>query len=285
MYEIEQKSFEVSGFKIAYTETGAKDGRVLFCVHGLLSNGRDYDFLAREMAARGYRVIAMDLPGRGSSDCFDDYSLYSPPSYIHFCHALLNHVCAGKPFDWFGVSLGGMIGMAMINIEGLKMERLILVDVGAEISGDALNMVAQIAKAPPVYHSYEAAKQALRRRCASWGINDPAIWEHLEKYNIIKDRQGMFAFHYDPAIAKALPAINESVQLWDLWRQIKQPVLLIRGGQSMLLSAETALKMRFEYSGKSFDMVTFNACGHVPNMMQKDHIDALSSWLGSAHKK
>jgi len=285
MYEIKQKKFEVSGFKIAYTDMGAEYGRVLFCVHGLLSNARDYDFLALELAEKGYRIISIDLPGRGKSDRLDDPSLYAPPSYIHFCHALINHVTAGKPFDYFGVSLGGMLGMALSSLSDIKMERLILVDVGAEISGDALNMVAQIAKVPPVYNSIDAAKQALRRRCASWGINEPYIWEHLEKYNIVENKQGMFAFHYDPAIGSALPAINETIQMWDLWRQIKQPTLLIRGGLSMLLTVETAMKMRDNYKGKSFDLITFNPCGHVPNMMQKDHIEALSSWLGVANKK
>ena len=285
MYEIKQKIFEISGFKISYTDTGAKYGRVLFCVHGLLSNSRDYDFLALELAEKGYRVVSIDLPGRGKSDHFKDPSLYAPQSYIHFCHALINHVTKGRHFDYFGVSLGAMLGMALSNLSDIKMERLILVDVGAEISGDALNIVAQIAKSPPVCHSYDAARQALHRRCLSWGINEEYIWQHLEKHNILKNKQGMYVFHYDPAIGRALPRINETVKMWDLWQQIKQPTLLIRGGLSMLLTVETAMKMRETYKGKDFDLITFNSCGHVPNMMQKDHIKVLSSWLGVANKK
>ena len=78
MYEIVEKTLDVNGLTISYTDTGAPDGRVLFCVHGLLSNGRDYDFLAQHMAARGYRVIAMDLPGRGKSGWFTDRAHYAP---------------------------------------------------------------------------------------------------------------------------------------------------------------------------------------------------------------
>ena len=46
---------------MAYTEWGAADNpRVLVCVHGLTRLGRDFDRLARAMAAE-YRVFARTL--------------------------------------------------------------------------------------------------------------------------------------------------------------------------------------------------------------------------------
>jgi pimeloyl-ACP methyl ester carboxylesterase len=51
-------------------------------VHGLTRNGRDFDFLARRLAAKGIRVIAPDLPGRGRSEWVTDASDYATPLYL-----------------------------------------------------------------------------------------------------------------------------------------------------------------------------------------------------------
>ena len=54
--------------RMAYLEWGSRDNpRVLVCVHGLTRCARDFDFLARKLAAR-YRVVCPDLAGRGDSD-------------------------------------------------------------------------------------------------------------------------------------------------------------------------------------------------------------------------
>lgn len=282
MYEIEQHILDVGGFKIAYTDTGAKDGKVLFCVHGLLSNGRDYDFLAQVMADQGYRVIAMDLPGRGRSDYFTDQALYSPPSYIPFCLALIAHVTHGAAFDWLGVSLGGMLGMSLHNFEGVQIDRLIIVDIGAEISGAALDHVSALAKAPTVYKTKDEAITFFKKRCAAWGITDQRIWDHLIAHNIAQGADGDYVMHYDAAIGAALPDQNEAVDLWALWEHIKQPFLLIRGGQSVILPAATAEQMQALYTGPRMDMVVFDACGHVPNLMQIDHIETIARWLADS---
>ena len=282
MYEIKQKTLDVNNVKIAYTDTGPEDGRVLFCVHGLLSNSRDYDFLAQAAAKKGYRTVAVDLPGRGNSATFSDAELYTPQCYGPFCLALVNHVTGGDPFDWFGVSLGAMIGMGacITPTEGVNIGRFIMVDVGAEISGDALNIVAQLARAPSEFDTMVQAISVFENRCAAWGIGDnQEIWDHLFKHNILPKDSGGFRFHYDPLIAAPMKEDNEDVDLWPVWEQIKQRVLLIRGAKSILLPETVAHEMVQRYTGQKFDEIVFENCGHVPNMMQDDHIEALLNWL------
>lgn len=43
-------------------------GRPFLLVHGLASNARTWDGVARRLAARGHRVVAVDLRGHGESD-------------------------------------------------------------------------------------------------------------------------------------------------------------------------------------------------------------------------
>ena len=54
--------------RVAYVEWGALENpKVLVCVHGLTRNARDFDFVAMALE-RDYRVIAVDVVGRGRSD-------------------------------------------------------------------------------------------------------------------------------------------------------------------------------------------------------------------------
>ena len=95
MFEIVEKKLNVQGLDVAYTVCGPEGGRMVFCVHGLLSNGRDYDFLAQELAEKGYRCVAIDLPGRGKSQRFLLPKLYNPQAYLPYCIAVAQAERAG----------------------------------------------------------------------------------------------------------------------------------------------------------------------------------------------
>lgn len=283
--EVQQKSLPILGLEIAYTDTGPESGRVLFCVHGLLSNGRNYDALARTMAAQGFRVIAMDLPGRGKSGRFGEPGFYTLGAYLPFALELAKVITQGRPFDWLGVSLGGMIGMSLHNHADLKMERLILVDIGPEIPGPALDLVSGLAKAPTHYKTKEEAVSFLKKRCAAWGITDPAVWDHLIEHDIIAQPDGTWRMHYDPAIGATLKDQgNETLAFWELWEQIRQPLFLIRGGQSVILPKEIADRMQQDYKGVKIETLTFPFCGHVPNLMQPEQIEPLAAWLRASQR-
>ena len=276
---IRTKTRNIHGLEIGYTDTGPSDGRVLFAVHGLLSNGRDFDALALQLAEQGIRTIAIDLPGRGKSAWLPDKSLYTPPTYIPYCLDLVNHVTGGKPFDWLGVSLGGILGMSLHNLEGLKMERLLLVDIGPEIPAKGLNVVADIAMSPVVYETRDKAVAFLKRRCAAWGITNPEQWEHLISHDIIETQDGTFRLHYDPGIAQPMTRENETMQFWELWEQIKQPLFLLRGETSIILPSDVAQAMEERYHGASMTSATVPDCGHVPNLLDDRNINSIADWL------
>src|SRR4030088_267286 len=89
-----------SGFsKVAYVEWGPPDAQqVVLCVHGLTRTGRDFDFLARRLAARGIRTIAPDLPGRGRS-AWVSAAHYHTPLYLSAMSAVIARSGASS-VDW-----------------------------------------------------------------------------------------------------------------------------------------------------------------------------------------
>lgn len=97
-------SFTFEGHTLTYSDWGEGE-RALVLVHGLLMNRRMFDRLAPEMAARGNRVITVDLLGHGRSDRPVDMRLYNMPDFGRQIAALLDHMKLDRPVVG-GTSLG-----------------------------------------------------------------------------------------------------------------------------------------------------------------------------------
>ena len=62
--------------------------------------GRDFDWLARVLEER-YRVVCVDLPGRGQSDWLPVAADYQPSTYIQDMAALIARLDV-EQVDWIG---------------------------------------------------------------------------------------------------------------------------------------------------------------------------------------
>ncbi|MGI8462534.1 MAG: alpha/beta fold hydrolase [Solirubrobacterales bacterium] len=122
-------SFEYRSHRITYDEYGAGD-RVLVLTHGLLMNRRMYDGLGPEMAARGHRVICVDLLGHGRSDRPIDVQLYGMSSFADQLAALLDHLGLDEAVIG-GTSLGANVSLELTarhpdRVRGLFIEMPVL---------------------------------------------------------------------------------------------------------------------------------------------------------------
>src|SRR5258706_16085802 len=96
-------SLSVGGFhRIAYLDWGnPSSAHVTVCVHGLSRNCRDFDYLARELAAH-CRIVCMDVVGRGDSEWLADKSDYSFSTYLTDAAMLIARITAPRPPTFFG---------------------------------------------------------------------------------------------------------------------------------------------------------------------------------------
>lgn len=83
--------FEHHGQRLHF-ETYGEGPRVIVLVHGLLLNTRMQQPLAHELAARGNRVVLLDLLGHGRSDRPRDMWRYSMTAFGQQVIALLDHL-------------------------------------------------------------------------------------------------------------------------------------------------------------------------------------------------
>src|SRR2546430_1589310 len=114
----------LTGFhEVAYVDWGPADAGVpVLCVHGLSRQGRDFDYLAAELAGTGRRVICPDLVGRGRSGRLRDPDEYALPQYCADMNALVARLDA-KEGDWIGTALGGLIGIVLVGLPGNSIPR------------------------------------------------------------------------------------------------------------------------------------------------------------------
>jgi pimeloyl-ACP methyl ester carboxylesterase len=269
---------EGTGHRLAYHEWGGRDNRqVLFCAHGLTRNALDFAAIA-ERLSDDWRVIAVDLPGRGKSAWLERAGEYSTPVYLADVVALLDHLAIG-PVDWLGTSMGGILGMLMAGHFPDRVRRLVLNDVGAWIPAAGLRRILSYAGKTMRYASRPEAEAALRLTCATFGMRTEASWQMFFDASLVDAGDGAVRLAYDPAIVLSTGTEQEltDVDLGPVWKAVRCPALIVRGAESDILTRETAEAMRAGRGGVA--LVELEAAGHAPCLLEPDHIAAVERWL------
>ena len=265
---------------MVYREWGARDNpRVLVCVHGLARNGRDFDELARALAP-DYRVVCPDLVGRGRSDWLRDPAGYSIAQYVADLLVLIARLDVER-VDWLGTSLGGLVGMALASLDGAPIAHMVLNDVGPVIGGQALKRIGDYLGRAPLFDSLADAERYIRQVSAPFGALSDASWRQLTESSLRQRQDGRFEMRYDPAIAQSFQlAACTDIDLWPIYERIRCPTLLVRGGQSDLLSSQTAQAMAAR--GPRPRIVEVPGVGHAPMFMDQAQIAIVSDFLRAA---
>lgn len=97
-------TFTHRGQRLSYAEYGSGP-RTVVLLHGLLLSKRMHEPLARSLAARGNRVVTLDLLGHGESDRPRDMARYSMTAFGEQTIALLDHLALDEAVV-LGTSLG-----------------------------------------------------------------------------------------------------------------------------------------------------------------------------------
>lgn len=267
--------------RMAYWEWGdPANPRVLVCVHGLSRQGRDFDTLARDLAGT-WRVVCPDVVGRGQSDRLADPMGYAIPAYVADMVTLVARLGVER-VDWLGTSMGGLIGLGLASLPGSPVQKLVLNDVGPAIRPEALARIGTYLGQPAHWKTLDEAADALWQISQGFGPHTREQWLELTKPQLVPDGDG-FKPHYDPAIAVPFRAITPEIAaageaaLWAGYDRLAIPVLLIRGAESDLLSAETAHAMT--QRGPKARLVEFAGVGHAPMLVQPEQRQAVKDFL------
>ena len=112
-------------------------GKPILCIHGITANCRCWDTLAESLTPE-YHVMALDLRGRGQSD--KPSNGYALEYHLQDINCLLDDLGLERAVI-MGHSLGAFIGLAFAAEYSERVDRLILVDGGGDLSKGQMEKV------------------------------------------------------------------------------------------------------------------------------------------------
>ncbi|MBC7455251.1 MAG: alpha/beta hydrolase [Massilia sp.] len=283
--------------RMAYKEWGDADNpNVLVCVHGVTRVSDDFDALARALSDH-YRVVCPDVVGRGRSGRLRNPQLYQIAQYVSDMVALIARVTtqadtdagadadadAGGAVDWFGTSMGGLIGMALASLPGNPIRKLVLNDIGPTLDPVALRRIGDYIAQDVRFDSFADGAAFVREMSAPFGQHSDAEWHKLAADVLREAPDGKWVRHYDMGVAEPLRhatperAKADEAALWAAYDAIRCPTLLVRGANSDLLSHATAQQMLTR--GPKPTLVEIADTGHAPTFIHADQIAIARAFL------
>ena len=259
--------------RMAYHAWGNPSNPVLMCVHGLTRRGSDFKTLALAMC-KDYYVVCPDIVGRGDSDRLSNPMLYAVPQYVSDIATLVKKLGVSQ-VDWFGTSMGGLIGMVYAAMPNSPIRRMLINDVGPRIEPEAIKRLGSYVGQPFAFANREDALTRLNEICASFGEHTPQEWEIYNGPMLIQ-KEGKWIMHYDPDISVPFASVNPimakagEMAMWHAFKQIHIPMLIVRGGNSDLLSAATVAEMcKVNPYARSIEIPNV---GHAPAFVKPEQI-------------
>lgn len=268
-----------------YAPASGESKLPIICIHGLTRNAADFETVAPWMAARGRRVLAVDVRGRGKSAHDPEPSRYIPPIYAADILCLLDSLGIARAL-FVGTSMGGIITMVIASLRPLAVAGSVLNDVGATLNPDGLKRIgAYLGKRVKVSGWAEAADYAKQINERAFPHYGPAQWEAFARRLFVQKTDGSLHLAYDPDIAVPFKAADPDAPPPDLTGLFLglvsgRPSLLVRGALSDLITEDQALSMRI--MDPQLDYAEVAGVGHAPMLDEPEALDALAKFLDSA---
>ena len=274
------------GLKLHARRYGADGAPDVVCLAGLTRNHRDFEGLARHLAAAGFRVTAFDSRGRGPSErarSIEEYTVVAEAQDVLAGMTAFGIEHAG----FIGTSRGGLIMHLLTGMRPAAMKAALLNDIGPEIEPDGLLQIRtylENAPRPADWADAIAVQKAVHGRAfpaltdAEWVRHAHAIYRQDDKGRIVSD--------CDPLIGETLKALKADTPLATLWPQFDgfgaMPLMIVRGQTSRLLSERVFSQMQARHAGSV--AITVEGQGHAPMLDTGDLPDRITAFLSKALK-
>lgn len=250
----------------------------VLCLAGLTRNTRDFEGIAAHLAG-GRRVIAADMRGRGRSAYDPNWQNYSVAVEAGDVLKLLEELRIPQAIV-LGTSRGGLIASLLALMKPAVLSGVVLNDVGPEIDPRGIARIASyVGRSTPVT-SWDDAVAATRRVNGDMFDMDDSDWAAMTRANY-REENGVPVLDYDLKIGDATRAAMAQPQAFDPWALFAAfqpiPLLVLRGANSDLLSAETVAKMKA--AKPDMQAADIPKRGHAPLLTEAESKTAIDAFL------
>ena len=272
--------YSAEGLRLHYRDyEGPRDKPPILCIPGLTRNARDFEPVADRYAG-DWRVICVELRGRGESAPDPDSSRYAPPYYVADILKLLDQEGIADAV-FFGTSLGGICTMLLAATDADRIAGAMLNDIGPEIDQAGIDRIGTYVGKQVTFPDWDVAATVLaernREKFPHWTTRD---WGNFARRICHETAEGI-QFQYDMAISENFRAATEGPQgaSWHLYEALAgRPLLILRGELSDLLSHDIAGQMAAKLSHDA-ELVVVPAVGHTPNLEEPEATAAMDRLL------
>lgn len=240
-----------------FLEWGDPSTQSVLLLHGSNQSAHSFDLVSLQLADR-FHVYALDQRGHGDSEWSRDADYSSNAMGLDaaaFIDAMgLDHLIV------VGHSMGGQNAMRLTLSHPERVTKLVLVDIGPEVSRDGAKSIRRFVTETREFDDIDHFVSRVQEY-------DPyRSREHIErtvKYNMLKRADGKFVSKHDHG--ERLKATGEHRRQGDRFtlddvRDLPMPMLLIRGADSNILTADGA--ERFVAAVPDGRLVTVPKAGH-----------------------
>ena len=268
------------GLRLHYRDyAGPADRPAILCLAGLTRNARDYEGVAGRLAG-AWRVIVVELRGRGDSAFAKDAMSYVPLTYLQDVEALLAELRL-PGIVAFGTSLGGILTMLLATTGKQQFAGVLLNDVGPDLDPTGLSRIRTYVGRPATYPTWmHAARGVQEANAAIYPGHEIADWLVMAKRLHRLNSSGRIVLDYDMKIAEPfrLPGNEAGPDMWRAFDAIGDtPMLVVRGETSDILNADGAAAMLAR--APRGELVTIPRVGHAPTLEEPEAVAAIDRLL------
>jgi pimeloyl-ACP methyl ester carboxylesterase len=274
------------GLRLHYRDyPGDRARPPIICIPGLTRNARDWEGVAERLAG-DWRLICVDLRGRGESAYAKDPMTYVPLTYLQDLEALLRELSIDR-FVLFGTSLGGLLSMLLGSAEHDRVAGLLINDIGPVIEESGIarirTYVGKSASWPTWVHAARDLAEVHGDCFPDWALED---WLRFAKRVARLNNSGRIVFDYDLRIAEPFK-IAQPIAGMDMWGAFgalrSVPKLVVRGGESDILSAATLARMAEMHP--DLEALTLDGIGHAPTLDEPEAQAAIGRLLARVEER
>lgn len=255
--------------------------KTIVCIPGLTRNSADFSVLSQHLRTR-FRVVAVDLRGRGRSGYDQNPTNYQPVVYAQDIVSLLDSLDLAQAI-LIGTSLGGLVSMLLNSMQPDRVSAVILNDIGPEPNQAGIDRIKVYVSDRSTVDSWEQAiEQTSAVLSAEYPNFSDADWRMFTGNIYRENKDGMPVLDYDPAISIPFEQANSAetvdASLWPVFVAMSNlPTLLIHGELSDIVTQDDVVRMRAALPAMEY--VQVKECGHAPLLTEPESLMAIDRFL------
>jgi pimeloyl-ACP methyl ester carboxylesterase len=227
-----ERDLVVNGLRLRLLDWGGDGRPPLLLLHGFTGHAHAWDTLSIALQPH-FHVYALDQRGHGDSDPAD---VYNPVAAYDDLTGVCDQLGLAS-LVLVGLSMGGRNGLYFTSRQPGRVQKLVVVDIGPEISARASAPSAGPPE-PETWESIEQAAQHLLRGTPFPGIH---YYRWVASHSLRARPDGALVWKWHPSV-KTRRSTGD-VDWWALLASVTPPTLVLRGEHSTVLDRDVAERM------------------------------------------